>query len=118
MDNPFEALEARLAGIERSMLGFEKSMLYIKQHVKAESTEKLLSIEEAADVLNLTVRSVYTEVDRGELPERKRGDRLYFSDRDLMKYFKKRLRVASARIEQEAENCLNHKKKEVVNNGI
>lgn len=86
--------------------------------LKAETTEKLLSVEEAAEFLNLTTKTIYAKVHRGDLPVMKGSKRLYFSNTELMEHLKKGRRRSNAEIEQEAENYLNHKKKEVMNNGI
>lgn len=45
-------------------------------------TEQLLTIQEAAEFLSLTVPTLYSKVSRGELPVMKRSKRLYFSKAD------------------------------------
>jgi len=82
--------------------------------ITMEQPEKLLTIEEAAKLLDLTVQTVYTKVHRGELPVMKRGKRLYFSDIELMEYVKNGRKKTNAEIEAEAETYL---KKKGLNNG-
>jgi excisionase family DNA binding protein len=73
--------------------------------------EKLLSIEEAAEFLNLKVPTIYSKVSRGELPVMKRSKRLYFSRKELMNYLKEGARKSYSDIQNEAENYLNKKGK-------
>jgi len=61
-----------------------------KQESKAPTnqTEQLLTIQEAAKFLSLTVPIMYSKVSKGELPVMKRGKRLYFSRTELLEYVK------------------------------
>ena len=73
--------------------------------------EKLLSIDVAAEFLNLKVPTIYSKVSRGELPVMKRSKRLYFSRNELMAYLKKGSRKSYSAIQDEAENFLKNKAK-------
>jgi excisionase family DNA binding protein len=82
----------------------------------AEPTEQLLTIQEAAEFLKLTVPTLYSKVSKGELPVMKRSKRLYFSRAELLAYLKEGRKKSNAEIEQEAKAyLLNHKKG--LNNG-
>lgn len=72
-------------------------------------TEQLLTVQEAAEFLNLKVPTIYSKVSRGELPVMKRGKRLYFSSTELMEYLKGGRKKSNAEIESEAENYLGKK---------
>jgi excisionase family DNA binding protein len=48
----------------------------------------IMTIQEAAEFLSLTVPTMYSKVSKGELPFMKRGKRLYFSRTELMEYVK------------------------------
>ena len=89
-----------------------------KQESKAptDQPEQLLTIQEAAKFLSLTVTTIYSKVNRKELPFMKRGKRLYFSSTELMEYIKKGRRKTNVEIEQEAEAYLLNNKKGL-NNG-
>ena len=50
--------------------------------------EQLLTIQEAAEFLSLTVPTMYSKVSKGELPVMKRSKRLYFSRTELLEYIK------------------------------
>lgn len=74
-------------------------------------TEQLLTVQEAAQFLNLTVPTIYSKVSKGELPVMKRSKRLYFSSTELMEYLKEGRKKSNAEIEQEAEAYLSNNKK-------
>lgn len=74
-------------------------------------TEKLFSVQEAAEFLNLSVPTIYSKVSKGELPVMKRSKRLYFSSTELMEYLKKGRKKSNAEIEQETEVYLSRIKK-------
>ena len=98
MNNPFEIIEARLSNIETLLLD-------IKHQPKLTGSdnlqEKLLSVQEAAELLNLTVPTIYSKVSRGELPVMKRSKRLYFSRDELVNYIKQGRRKTFTEIEKQ-----------------
>lgn len=81
-----------------------------------EQPEQLLTVQEAAQFLNLTVPTIYSKVSKGELPVMKRSKRLYFSSTELMEYLKEGRKKSNAEIEAEAEAYLLNNKKGL-NNG-
>ena len=78
--------------------------------------EQLLTIQEAAEFLSLTVPTMYSKVSKGELPVMKRSKRLYFSRTELLEYLKDGRKKSNAEIEAEAEAYLLNNKKGL-NNG-
>jgi len=50
--------------------------------------DELLTIEQAAAFLSLSVPTLYTKTSTGQIPFMKRGKRLYFSRVELMEYLK------------------------------
>jgi len=78
--------------------------------------EQLLTIQEAAEFLRLTVPTMYSKVSKGELPVMKRGKRLYFSRTELLEYLKGGRKKSNAEIEAEAKAYLLNNKKGL-NNG-
>ena len=90
-----------------------KRLLIEKQESKTptETPEQLLTVQEAAQFLNLTVPTIYSKVSKGELPVMKRSKRLYFSSTELMEYLKEGRKKSNAEIEQEAEAYLSNNKK-------
>lgn len=76
-----------------------------------EKPEQLLTVQEAAQFLNLTVPTIYSKVSKGELPVMKRSKRLYFSSTELMEYLKEGRKKSNAEIEAEAQAYLSNNKK-------
>jgi len=73
--------------------------------------DELLTVQQAADFLNLTVPTIYTKVSKNELPFMKRSKRLYFSKKELTEYLKKGRVKTNDEIEAEANEYLANKKK-------
>ena len=88
-----------------------KSLLLNKQEQKQEQPEKLLSIKQAAQFLNLSVPTIYSKVSKGELPFMKRSKRLYFSSSEIMAYLKEGRNKSNDELEKEAEAYLLTNKK-------
>jgi excisionase family DNA binding protein len=105
MNNPFEAITDRLSSIENLILDLKH------QPAKAENkpAEQLLTVQQAAKFLNLSVTTVYSKVSRRELPVMKRGKRLYFSNLELMSYLKDGRKLSNAEIEQQADDYFSNK---------
>ena len=78
--------------------------------------EQLLTIQEAAEFLSLTVPTMYSKVSKGEISVMKRSKRLYFSRTELMEYVKAGRKKSNAEIKAEAEAYLSNNKKGL-NNG-
>ena len=113
MNNPFEVIEARLSSIENLILDLKHNPLRVEP---TEHPEQLLTIQQAAELLSLTVPTLYSKVSKGELPVMKRSKRLYFSRTELTEYIKEGRKKSNAEIEAEAEAYLTDKKKGL-NNG-
>ncbi len=83
-NNPFEVIDQRLANIENLLFS-------MKQDNKRpqEDPEKLMTIQQAAEFLSLSVPTLYTKISREkDFPHMKRGKRLYFLRGELLKYLK------------------------------
>lgn len=80
--------------------------------------EQLLTIQQASELLSLSVPTLYTKVSKGELPVCKApgSKRLYFSRTELMEYVKTGRKLTNAEIEAEADTYLLNNKKRL-NNG-
>lgn len=86
------------------------------EQLPTDQPEQLLTIQEAAEFLSLTVPTMYSKVSKGELPVMKRSKRLYFSRTELLEYLKDGRKKSNAEIEQEAKAYLSNNKKGL-NNG-
>lgn len=109
MNNPFELIEARLSSIENLILDIKHQPKIIDL---AEQSEQLLTVEEAAAFLNLSVATVYSKKSKGELPVCKPfgSKRLYFSKQALIDYIKSGKRLSNSEIETEANAYLSNSK--------
>ena len=87
-----------------------------KEKTSNTHSEKLLTIQEAAELLNLKVPTMYSKVSRGELPVMKRSKRLYFSQNELLEYLKAGRKKSKTEIDQETTAYLVRTKKRL-NNG-
>ncbi len=108
MNNPFAVIEARLSRIEDLLLDLKHGQLRVEP---TDQPEQLLTIQEAAEFLSLTVPTMYSKVSKGELPVMKRSKRLYFSRTELLEYLKQGRKKTNVEIEQEAEAYLLNNKK-------
>jgi len=72
------------------------------QKGEACEVDQLLNIEEAGQLLNLSVATIYSKVQKSELPNCKRGGRLYFSKLDLIAWVKAGRRKTTSEIEVDA----------------
>ena len=107
MINPFESIESRLNKIELLLLDLKSKP---SDSIKLEKENQLLNIQEAAKFLNLTVPTIYSKVSKAELPVMKKGNRLYFSQRELSEYLKSGRRKTNDELMLEASNYLSNKK--------
>lgn len=103
-----------LKKLEPVIKGWLKEVLIENQKTNlialTETTEQLLTVQQAAEFLNLTVPTIYSKVSKGELPVMKRSKRLYFSKKELIEYLKAGRKKTNAEIEAEAHEYLINKK--------
>jgi excisionase family DNA binding protein len=107
MNNPFEVIETRLTNIEALLLDLKH------QPRQAQQTEKdeLLTVQDTASFLSLSVPTIYGLISKGELPVMKRSKRCYFSKVELINYLKERRNKTLAETANEADQYLSRKKK-------
>jgi len=108
MNNPFEAIDTRLSNIESILQEIRQSP---KDIAKQAETDELLTVQDAAKFLSLSVPTVYGLISKGEIPVMKRSKRCYFSKLELMAYLKQGRKKSNAEIEAEAAKHLTRKPK-------
>jgi excisionase family DNA binding protein len=111
MNNPFDVIEARLNNIETLLLDLKHPL---KEKGEPTETDELLTVQDTAKFLSLSVPTVYTLISKGELPVMKRSKRCYFSKIELITYLKQGRKKTFAETAKEAESYL---KKKGGNNG-
>ncbi len=104
-NNPFDEIQAKLANIENLILGIKRQ----PQKAETPPPEQLLTVQELAKFLSLSVPTIYSKVSKGELPTMKRGKRLYFSRTELMDYLKAGRKKSNTDIEAEAAKYVTNK---------
>jgi excisionase family DNA binding protein len=107
MNNPFEIIEARLNNIETLLLDLKHTP---KEQGERTEPEQLLTVQQAAELLNLSVPTLYGYSQRAEIPVCKRGKRLYFSKQSLFEWIKDGKKKTLAETASEAEQYLKTKK--------
>ena len=111
MENPFEIIIERLDAIERLLYEIKSG----KQgdNVPVVYANELMNVQQVAEYLTLSVQTIYGLVHKMEIPNSKRGKRLYFKRTDIDDWIGQSKRKTVAEIEQEASNYLlrNRKRK-------
>lgn len=67
---------------------------------------RMLNVTEAAELLHISVQSLYTKVSRREIPVHKPGKRLYFNRQELLEWMMSSRLKTVAEIQWEAEQHL------------
>ena len=65
-----------------------KKILLSQQPVDQQTTDELLTVQDTANFLSLSVPTIYGLIHKGELPVMKRSKRCYFSRHELLDYLK------------------------------
>ena len=107
----FDQLPKAVTMLTKEVSELKRLLIEKQEQPPTEQPEQLLTIQEAAKFLNLTVPTIYSKVSKGELPVMKRSKRLYFSSTELMEYLKEGRKKSNAEIEQEAEAYLSNNRK-------
>ena len=107
MNNPFVEIEARLSNIENLILDLKYP---IEKRDKTEND--LLTIKQAAELLNLSVPTIYGYVHRTEIPVCKRAGtkRLIFSKQELIEWVKAGRKKTIQEIAENSEQLLTKRK--------
>jgi excisionase family DNA binding protein len=106
----FEELPTAVSQLFDKLDNLERLLIEQGNQQSTEEPEQLLTVEQAAQFLNLTIPTIYSKVSRSELPVMKRSKRLYFSSTELMAYLKAGRKKSNTDITIEAENYLNGSK--------
>ena len=78
MQNPFDQIDVKLSRIENILLELKTSSS------KPIEKSKYLTIKEVADILDLSVQTIYGLVHRKKIPFIKKQKRLYFKESDII----------------------------------
>lgn len=104
--NPFEAINERLEKIEY----FLSNLSHVKP-ANQEPENDLLTIDEAAQLLDLARATVYNLVSKRQLPVFKKSGRLYFSKAALIEWIKSGKKATKEELAAKANEDLAQLKK-------
>ena len=102
-DNPFDHLNHRLDQIYNKLDELQKNR---QKKEDDHDPHVILNVKQAAELLNLSIYSIYAKTSRKEIPFSKRGRHLYFFKTDLKKRMKKGKYKTNDEIEREVEQYL------------
>ncbi|NOU46815.1 MAG: helix-turn-helix domain-containing protein [Bacteroidales bacterium] len=86
-----------------------KRLFIEKQEQTPTEKDELLTVQDTAKFLSLSVPTVYGLISKGELPVMKRSKRCYFSKIDLINYLKQGRKKSFAETANEADTYLKKK---------
>ena len=101
--------------LETLIEGSLRKILLSQQTVEPTPTDELLTVQDTAKFLHLSVPTIYGLIHKGELPVMKRSKRCYFLKKELIEYLKqgrkKTIVERDAEIKNERDGYLLTKKK-------
>ena len=104
MGNPFEIIIQRLDAIERLLYEIKSGKQV--DNVPVVYANELMNVQQVAEYLTLSVQTIYSLVHKMEIPNSKRGKRLYFKRSEIDEWIRQSRRKTRVEIEQEATNYL------------
>jgi excisionase family DNA binding protein len=107
----FEQLPQAVTMLTKEVSELKRLLIEKQEQQPTDQPDQLLTIQQAAEFLYLTVPTIYSKVSKRELPVMKRSKRLYFSRTQLMEYLKEGRKKSNAEIEAEADQYLTTKKR-------
>ena len=107
MNNPFESILERISILETLLVDIK---LNTKNTHDQPEVDELLTVQDTAKFLSLSVPTVYGLISKGELPVMKRSKRCYFSKIELLNYLKQGRRKTLAETSKEADEYLKRSK--------
>jgi excisionase family DNA binding protein len=107
MTNPFDTIDARLSNIENLLLDLK----HTSKDVGVTEANQLLTIKQAAELLDLTVPTIYGYVHRREIPFSKKSRRLYFSKKELTDWIHADRKKTISEIQSSAETLIKLRRK-------
>lgn len=103
----FEQLPAAVAGLYAKIESLEE---LLRNQQPPTAQDELMTVDEAAKFLHLSVATLYAKVSAMTIPVSKRAGRLYFSKAELIDYVKGGRKKTQAEIQAEASRYVGKKK--------
>jgi excisionase family DNA binding protein len=102
MNLSFDQLPQAVNDLSDKIDKIERLLLQERSDPKPEA-DNLLTIQQAAEIIHLSVPTVYGLVHRASIPVSKRGKRLYFSKQELISWIMAGRKKTVAEIEAEVD---------------
>ena len=109
MELQFNDLPKAVTSLQETVNNIERLLLQKSNEHQPEADE-LLTVQDCAKFLTLSVPSIYGLIAKGELPVMKRSKRCYFSKIELLNYLKQGRKKTLAETASEADQYLKSKK--------
>lgn len=107
----FNDLPEAVAQLFNKLEQIERILSEVRNAPAPTEADELLTVQAAAQFLQLSVTTVYGLISKGELPVMKRSKRCYFSKAELVDYLKKGRKKTNEEIEREAIAYSSEKRK-------
>ncbi len=85
----FDQLPEAVNQLNQKLENIESLLLKQQSSTPVGNHEKILNVKQVAEMLGLTVPTIYSKVNKGELPYMKLSKKLYFSTLEIMEYLKR-----------------------------
>lgn len=88
-----------------------RKVLSVQLPTNQSETDEVLTVDDAARFLSLSVPTIYGLVSKSQIPVSKRGKRLYFSQRELTDWIREGKRKTISEIAKDAQDFIQNKKR-------
>jgi excisionase family DNA binding protein len=110
MEITFDTLPGAVAQLQKQINEIHQLLLQGNvTQAQATPADELLTVQDAAKFLSLSVPTVYGLISKREIPVMKRSKRCYFSKAELINYLKAGRKKTNAEIEATAQNHVTRK---------
>lgn len=84
----FDKLPEAVANLSHEIASLKKLIQQNPNSNIIESNDKLLTVKQAAELLDLSISTIYTKTTKREIPFIKKGKRVYFSQKEILEHYK------------------------------
>ena len=110
MELTFDQLPKAVSNLQETVNDIKRLLQEKSNPGPQPETDELLTVQDTAKFLSLSVPTVYGLISKGELPVMKRSKRCYFSKIELINYLKQGRKKTNTEIKAEAEKHINRKR--------
>lgn len=111
----FDQLPEAVGLIQEKLRKIESLLLLQTEHPQQNAQEELLTVEEAAEFLKLSVPTIYGKVSKREIPANKKDKRLYFFRSELEKWVRAGRKKTIEELQEEADVLISKRVEGLIN---